>query len=198
MAAPALLVHSKHGRERRPKRAPWPVRSALREATGGIHERLHRAEPFGALARGELGRAAYVELLSTFSIFHATVSASLGLDEDRRTRLARDLEYLGGQEQPPIAWLPPASTAGRLGSAYVVEGSSLGGKIIYRQLDYLFGAMPDGRRFFQGTPSDTERWRSLCQRIEAVGRGDEAREEMIAGASSTFALFERLIEPVKP
>lgn len=198
MAAPALLDHAKDSRERRPKRGPWPVRSALRKATGGVHERLHRAEPFGALARGELGRAAYLELLSTFSIFHATVSASLGLDEDRRIRLARDLEYLGGRQQPPVAWSPPASTAGRLGSAYVVEGSSLGGKIIYRQLDYLFGAKPDGRRFFQGTDADAGRWRSLCQRIETVGQDGEARDEMIAGASSTFALFEKLIEPVKP
>lgn len=172
------------------------MRSALREATGMVHERLHQAKPFAALARGELGRSAYLELLSTFSTFHVTVCQSLGLDEERRIRLARDLEYLGGREQAPVAWSPPDSAAGCLGSAYVVEGSSLGGKIIYRQLDYLLGSNPDGRRFFQGTASDGERWRGLCQRIEALGRDDAARDDLIAGASNTFALFEKLIEPV--
>ena len=175
--------------------AEWKVRRALREATGAVHERLHEAPPFAAIAEERLSLGGYTDLLRKIAAFHFTVAPDLELDEDRRELLSRDLGTLGAAAAGRIDWSAPQSPAARLGCSYVVEGSSLGGKVIYRQLDYLFGESAGGRRFFRGTPSDGARWRSLCQRLEGEGREPGALDEMIAGAQRAFALFEQLVAP---
>ena len=81
----------------------------------------------------------------------------------------------------------------QLGWAYVVEGSSLGGKVIYRQLDYLFHRSAAGRLFFRGSPADSHCWQALCHDLEARGQTAKALDEMIFGARAAFALFERVL-----
>ena len=173
----------------------WKVRSALREATGAIHERLHDAPPFAAIAQRRLSRADYSELLRKIAAFHFTVAADLEADPMRLELLDRDLDSLAAERPASLDWQRPESAAARLGCAYVVEGSALGGRVIYRQLDYLFGESVAGRRFFGGSPGDGQRWRALCGRLEAEGREPDAREEMAAAAGRTFALFEQLVAP---
>lgn len=169
------------------------VRAILRHATDAVHERLHQAEPFAAIAYRRLSRAGYAELLGRIAAFHFTIDAEPG--ESRRALLSADLDALAAPPPPRLAWNAPASRAGRLGCAYVVAGSSLGGRVIYRQLDYLFGDSPEGRSFFRGSPADGARWRALCSRLEAEGAVPGAVDRMIAGAEAAFALFERAIEP---
>ena len=173
--------------------ASWKVRGALRDATGAVHERLHQAPPFAALANQQLDVGAYTELLRRIALFHVTVSRDLESGRARTRLLAQDLEALGARVPRPVAWSPPTSASARLGLAYVVEGSSLGGKLIYRQLDYLFGRSAEGRRFFRGSPSDGGRWQALCRNLEAEGRAAGTVEEMIGGARAAFALFEQLV-----
>lgn len=175
--------------------ADWKVRRALRDATGAVHERLHEAPPFLAIAEQRLSLPGYTDLLRKIAAFHFTVAADLELDEGRRELLSRDLGALGTGAASRVDWSASPSHAARLGCSYVVEGSSLGGKLIYRQLDYLFGESAGGRRFFRGSPSDGARWRLLCQRLEGEGRKPDALDEMIAGAQRTFALFEQLVAP---
>ena len=173
----------------------WKVRSALRDATGPVHERLHQAQPFAAIADQQLDAAGYTALLGRIAAFHATVGQQLKVDNRRSQLLARDLEVLGAPAPKPRDWSFPESAAARLGLAYVVEGSSLGGKVIYRQLDYLFGRSAAGRQFFRGSASDGPRWQALCRRVESEGQVPCAVGEMIAGATAAFALFERLLGP---
>ncbi len=176
--------------------AEWKVRASLREATAAVHERLHQAPPFLAIAQQRLGRCEYADLLGTIARFHFTIAAGLRLDGARQELLRDDLRALGVPLPTPVGWPAPATAAAKLGSAYVVEGSALGGKVIYRQLDYLFGPSVGGRRFFRGSASDAERWRSLCRRLEVEGQGDGALDELIAGARRAFSLFQALlVEP---
>lgn len=173
------------------------MRAALREATGAIHERLHQARPFAALAGQQLDVRGYTDLLRGIAAFHFTVGPGLALDDSRGRRLAQDLEALGSPAPIPLDWSAPETAAARLGWTYVVEGSSLGGKLIYRQLDYLFGDSIQGRCFFKGSASDRIRWQMLCDRLEAAGRTSGAVDEMVGGANDAFGLFEQaLLAPV--
>jgi heme oxygenase len=167
----------------------------LRQATEEVHQRLHEAAPFAAIARQELAKDAYADLLRKIAAFHFAVSPALDLDGARPRLLARDLQALGAPAPLPADWHAPQGENARLGCAYVVQGSGLGGKVIYRQLDYLFGASAEGRRFFAGYPTDGARWRSLCDRIERAGEELEALDSMIAGALQAFSFFERLVAP---
>ena len=168
----------------------------LRDATDAAHERLHQAEPFAAIAAERLSRAGYTDLLARIAAFHFTIDTPAPDPEDtRRALLKADLDTVRAPAPAPLAWSAPPSRAGRLGCAYVVAGSALGGKVIYRQLDYLFGDSPDGRRFFRGASGDGARWRALCDRLETEGAEAGAVDRMIAGAKAAFALFERSIEP---
>ena len=171
------------------------VRSALREATAGVHERLHGLPAFTAIAEKRLSLRGYADLLRRIARFHYTVTPALSLEPDRCELLAQDLRTLGAPAASAAPWIAPESPVGRLGSAYVAQGSSLGGKVIYRQLDYLFGESTGGRSFFRGSPSDGPRWRALCRRLEA-GCGSRAQlDTTIAGARQTFTLFERIVAP---
>src|SRR5690606_35260103 len=79
--------------------------------------------------------------------------------------------------------------AQRLGWRYVVEGSIFGGRVIYRQLDYLFGDEEAGRSFFRGTSAGTRQWQALCAELEHAGAAPAAVDAMIEGALDAFALF---------
>lgn len=173
------------------------MRSALRTATAAVHERLHEAPPFAAISQQRLNLAGYSNLLRTIAAFHFTVGPHLQSDGSRRRLLANDLDYLGAPSPPTIHWTPPPTSAARLGCAYVVEGSCLGGKLIYRQLNYLFGESVRGRSFFKGLASDGAHWRALCRRLETEGRARGALDEMAEAAEQTFALLEQLIEPAR-
>ena len=173
--------------------AKWKVRSTLREATGAIHERLHRAPPFAAIADQQLDLAGYTELMTLIAAFHFTVGEEFERGDERRQMLSQDLELLGLPAPKRLRWNSPKIRSAQLGVAYVVEGSSLGGKVIYRQLDYLFGDSAAGRHFFRGSASDGQRWQALCRALESEGHNPGAIEELIDGAAAAFAFFEKLI-----
>lgn len=179
---------------------PGGARAALRHATEAVHLRLHEAPQFQAIADGRLNRAGYAELLGRIHSFHQAIDAAAGAAGDpsqRRRRLAlleADLAFLGAAPAPPPLWHAPREDGAALGCLYVAQGSAIGGRLIWRQISYLFGDAPEGRRFFAGAGGEGAAWRALLADIEREGRDSARRSAMIAGAASAFALFERLIE----
>jgi heme oxygenase len=169
------------------------VRIALRKATGPVHERLHQAPPFAALARGESTREDYAALLGKLGAYYFAASAHVPIDPARLALLRDDLATLGVPSPVPPPMAGPQSPAARLGWRYVVDGSIFGGRVIYRQLDPLFGEVERGRRFFRGTSGAAAEWKRLSARLERAGTDRETREEMIEGATAAFAAFEHLI-----
>lgn len=181
------------------------ARLALRAATHVVHERLHEAPAFRAIVDRRLDRRGYARLLGRLLAFHRAVDtliaqgrAALGFGDAagngaRIGRLEADLAYLGGGKVPSV----PAATGDdgqAAGCLYVVEGSVLGGKLIHRQLYYLFAANEDGRSFFAGAADDGARWRDLCGRLDAYGAPPGRLAAMTAGAAAAFALFEACLD----
>ncbi|CAH2601068.1 bacteriophytochrome heme oxygenase BphO [Rhodovastum atsumiense] len=186
------------------------ARHALRLATAAAHERLHHLPDFAVLARGEITRPAYIAVLQRQLAFHTALERQIagapslrpwGIDaqERRRTPMLRaDLAALGATPQEMgMPSLPPAGSAAQaLGSLYVSEGSTLGGRELSRRLDHLLPPGTPGRAFLLGYGEQHgAMWRSFCAALEACGADPGRRAEMTAAALATFAAFEAWFNP---
>lgn len=169
------------------------TRDVLRRAIAVPHERIHEAPAFAAIASGQLDSSGYVELLTRMAAFYFPVGAALDRGDERWALLSRDLDFLGSAGPRCLIWTPPSSPQVRLGWLYVMKGSSLGGQVVYSQLDYLFGASLEGRSFFKGSGSDKAGWQALCASIESEGRTPGAVDQIVEGASDAFELFDQII-----
>jgi heme oxygenase len=184
------------------------VREHLRLATWDAHERLHGISPFARLLRGELDDRGYRMLLMSLYGFYAPLeeqirgapaAASCGIDVGERRKiplLIADLRHLGISE-PAIRLLGRCERLPRLdspsqvmGCLYVVEGSTLGGRVLARRLDMLLGPGKEGRRFFLAHGDLCSlMWRRFCDVLETY-RAPGQREAMAETASQTFAALE--------
>jgi heme oxygenase len=179
-----------------------PVRAHLARVTAEIHESLHAAAPFARIAQGTIGRDGYGRLLAMLHRYHGgmaglCMAGAQALDASflaqahhaRIARLEEDLAFLG---VTPMAVQPePARDAGfSIGCLYTVLGSTLGGKVISRQLENL---LPDGqgRGFFTGGPDDAAHWRLFCDRLETCAHAPAVLE---AGACHAFGRFAAHLE----
>ena len=84
-----------------------------------------------------------------------------------------------------------ASTAAAVGGAYVLEGSTLGGRVISRHIQHLFG--PDvARAFLDGYGAETgEQWQSFRAALARFASSRDIEEQVIDGARETFRAFAR-------
>jgi heme oxygenase len=174
--------------------------AALREATHATHMRLHGLPQFTAIAEGRLDRADYVELLKSLHAYHRTIAGAasrgrlthLSSSPRRMEMLGGDLASLGASPARRERIWPPSSSEALLGAIYVAEGSALGGRVIARQLDYLFGEETEGRTFFHGDGETGPHWRAFLAAVKD-DCAESGMPEMVAGAEASFALFEACV-----
>jgi heme oxygenase len=176
------------------------LHARLKTATHDLHQATEAAfDPERRLT----SMALYVDLLDRLWSLHAGVERALGahgpslfgldLEPLRRSpMLALDLEATSGRAPrlAPVASTYPSSFAA-LGGLYVLEGSTLGGRVLFRRARASLGlADPPGTRFFDGAGSDTgPRWRAFLETLARLpARGDIA-DQAEAGACATFAAF---------
>lgn len=175
------------------------VRRALREATLEIHGRLERRLDILGQARTRAGRRA---LTARFHRFHAEVEAAVepwlsdtpGLDFQIRRRtpwLVRDLADLGLEPSGAVSMLGVGGQSEALGMMYVLEGSTLGGKVIRRGLEAA-GQDMTGLSFLDPYGAAAgERWRGFQAVLDARIDGPEATAAAVAGAMAGFRHAER-------
>ena len=85
--------------------------------------------------------------------------------------------------------LAPRNDDFAVGALYTVLGSTLGGKVIHRQLDTLL-PYGSGRSFFRGRPEDGANRQLFCRRLEEAGLELEQAE---AGALHAFTTFKAML-----
>lgn len=170
----------------------------LKEETRHAHDRI--GEDL-ALMRGDLSLAAYGTLLTRLHGFLAgwepAVDAALGdpafLAPRRKTGLlAADLHRLGLKHGPACRDLPALpSRAAALGSLYVMEGATLGGQVIRRHVEGLFGFGADGPTAYFGSYGTQvgRRWQEMRDRLAALP--DQVAPEAVAAALATFGCLHR-------
>lgn len=130
---------------------------------------------------------------------------SIGLDLQPRGKvswLMEDLRALGYSEEA-ISQLPrcvdtpaPTTLAQALGCLYVIEGSTLGGQVICREVARRLGiSTGDGAMFFAGYGQETgRRWREFC--VSCTSFGDmypDACDEVLAAACRSFSSLNNWI-----
>ena len=85
--------------------------------------------------------------------------------------------------------LPGVATVGEaMGVLYVMEGSTLGGTLIFRNLKEVLGVSEtSGASFFYGYGNETGlRWKMFQQAVIGFGNQYHAQEEVIETAKETF------------
>ncbi|HKW09791.1 MAG TPA: biliverdin-producing heme oxygenase [Gemmatimonadaceae bacterium] len=130
---------------------------------------------------------------------HASSLARSGYDLAERSKvgwLDRDLTAFGRQRPGAIQTsysLPDATAA--FGAIYVIEGATLGGQVISRQVIPALALSEEGGcRFFSGYGADTgDRWRGTRESIAAhlaTVDAPDAANAMIVAAKDTFSLID--------
>jgi heme oxygenase (biliverdin-IX-beta and delta-forming) len=177
---------------------PASILDRLRQETRAEHEAL---ENDLELAGPGLNESYYRRVLQAFYGFYrpfedslrATGSPSLIRFTSTRFKvpaLEADLAFWGirSSDLALCTDLPQLAPDGRLwGALYVIEGSTLGGQLITRELENVLGLQGGaGYQFFRGYGGETgSRWkefRSMLMDASAELPGDE----MVAGAAETF------------
>lgn len=167
----------------------------LRDTTHAQHQRLEAGLDILRRISSPSGRR---ELVERFHGLHAEAEAALapwltrldGLEFEARRRtpsLARDLARLGGVAAPPAADpIRVAGVAEALGVMYVLEGSSLGGRVIRRHVEAAGGDMT-GLSFLDPYGEAVgERWRAFLSVLAAEPDADG----VVTGAVTGFGHAE--------
>ena len=184
----------------RPQRR-GPLLERLRNETAEQHRAL---ESIVDISRRLQDRDSYRKLLADFYGFYRPLELRLGgsaaagrngamLGRFEKSRwLAEDLAQLGIEhfaQLPQCTALPSVETWPRaIGTMYVLEGSTLGGRHISALLNGSSGAaLP--RRFFTSYDADIGMmWRSFCAVLEGISSPDEQD----AAADNARATFESM------
>ena len=180
-----------------------PLRALLKDGTQRAHERLERLLHLDSSA---LTRTRYGEYLRFAQAFHASMEPAFehepltrfGLDMRERRKapwLAEDLRALGLEPLPPPPVAAESDAIRLLGRAYVMEGATLGGRVLLERVEARFDARPGaGATYLAGYAADTGRmWKGFVAALDAAALTDGERESCVDAARATFEAYERLL-----
>ena len=180
--------------------APSSVLTRLRLETRGEHDSVERVLN---LMAPTLTPGAYRQRLAQFYGFYGPLEAALQtrcsphlaalLPRLHKTALLRqDLRLLGVNtgDLPLCHVFPPIESEGQvLGCLYVMEGATLGGRLITQHVQATFGIMPaTGGSFFEGYGVSTgQMWQAMRQLLTSCAVDSPTENAIVACAIATFA-----------
>lgn len=152
------------------------------------------------LMAADLTREAYRATLARLWGFYAPLEAALAPFAEalppalrptpRAARLAADLSFWGVESYamplaPPAALPPLTHPADAVGTIYVLEGASLGGRLIARHVRATLGVEgPDGLSFHAGGASRP--WPRFRAALDAWPSDDAQADAVVAAADRMF------------
>jgi heme oxygenase (biliverdin-IX-beta and delta-forming) len=150
------------------------------------------------------GFADYRAYLRFMHAFHRAAEPSLhdgtleraGVDMSGRAKLPwleRDLAALGIEPIPaPRLEAALLDLHRRIGWAYVLEGATLGGRVLYRSLAPRWSLdAAHGAAYLNGHGERTgAMWNGFVAQLDALPLDEEQREACVAGAQDAFARLE--------
>lgn len=177
------------------------VLADLRQATAARHERLDNALPLASADATLADYAAHLHLLRDWlaplerwqrgygdgpqGVPDLPAAPHLALIE---ADLAEPLlaAYAGAPQPDAVPWPRDASPAYRWGVAYVVEGSQLGGAVLYKRLAAQLGPHPLRYLRGAGEAGPGPRWRVFTLALRAQVTTAQQSAEACAGACHAF------------
>ena len=193
------------------------IQTCLRESTRPSHRAIDHHPLLAPLVQPTLSLAHYQHVLTVMNWLHLPLRDRLTqamaefmpcnafLPSDRPGWLANDLEWFG----MPITSAPERIAAcltlrftsphSLVGALYVLEGSTLGGQVITRQLAQSIQVYPgEGASFFHGHGSGTYvRWNAFWQfAADVCAQG--SLDEVCISAVRMFEDLERVLDTCVP
>ncbi|MFN8347954.1 MAG: biliverdin-producing heme oxygenase [Spirosomataceae bacterium] len=177
----------------------------LRNHTQALHTGLEQHPISTALFHPNVTQTDYTRYLQTMyaivsrfekAVFPLLASFLGDIDQRRKTELLeKDLRYLNGwSERYKLSSgndtaTDTASLGYLMGKMYVLEGSTLGGAVIYKQLQPILGFTPEkGGTYFYGYGSQTgPMWKVFMDRLSALAIEKNETEPILKGAADQFA-----------
>ncbi|MEX5508174.1 biliverdin-producing heme oxygenase [Pseudomonas paralactis] len=182
----------------------------LRTGTGLLHVALEKRLPFFS---ARLDAQWYRRLLQAYYGFYQPMEAALcdsglipgGIDIASRVKaptLVSDLRALGLHDQtigalPRCTQLPTLDTpAACLGALYVLEGATLGGQVLRREMASRLAIEADnGGAFLDVYGAETgRRWKDFLDYLARQPLDANAQARAVMAARSTFSGFEQWLE----
>ncbi len=177
------------------------LHARLRAETAPAHRALEEALDWQARVATLAGYRAMLARLHGFhaawepAIGQALADASFFDPRRRRAALEADLRHLG-MPDAEIAALPRPETAhlagpaAAMGALYVLEGSTLGGRLIGRLIAALHGIEGDGLAYYRGHgPNTGAMWAAFRARLATLS-GDAVGQEV--AVESAIAAFDAM------
>ena len=180
---------------------------ALRTGTGLLHVALEKRLPFFS---DQLDAGRYRRLLQAYYGFYSPMEAALydsglipdGYDSVLRVKtptLLGDLRALGLNDYainalPRCTQHPTFDTpAACLGALYVLEGATLGGQVLRREMARRLGIHADnGGAFLDVYGAETgRRWKDFLDYLGRLPLDADAKQRAVDAARSTFSGFEQ-------
>ncbi len=169
----------------------------LRDETSEMHRALENTALSKKLLSPDQTLSDYTLYLSAMlavmnfteaSVFPRLLSILPDIFKRKKTNwLTGDLQELESYHQAVPAFqpqIPSTSPSYYLGMMYVVEGSTLGGRMILKQLPE---DTRNATRFFEGYgPETSEMWKSFITILASYAIEDENRQLIIEGAKDMF------------
>jgi len=180
------------------------ILAKLKEATRDQHNAL---ESVVDVMNQTFSRLDYEALIIKFYRFYEAIEGSLpfdelranGLDFELRRKLPlleADLKSLGIFDKvkgtAKFTGIPRLDTLARaFGSVYVMEGATLGGQLIVRQIKESLGLQPEsgGSFFYSYGPNVGPMWKQFGAAITEFAEKADRDDEIIEGARDTFDSF---------
>lgn len=163
------------------------LRFILRAGTSAVHHQLDSAV-------GEFdSRSSYARYLQKTHRFRAAVEAGIGNAAEAQWEVdpvaglaADDLDDLGVPALPN-AGFPKSNWTGasRLGALYVLEGSSLGARLLLRRAEAMGLSSGYGARHLAHQAAGHQRWLAFLNELEKVPV--ELQDHALSAAESVFA-----------
>lgn len=167
------------------KQAP-PILTALRTATRADHDRLEAMTLGDRIMDGSLTLDEYERIVDWQRRSHLALEPLV--DGFRTDRYAYRRRFPDGAAD---AGTSPADRATAVGTLYVLEGSSLGGSMIYRKLLENPALAPAAPFAFYRDQADwgISQWRDLMAYLQEQPFNEEETARAVAAAHAAFGRF---------
>lgn len=179
----------------------------LKLATRNAHEETENHSFLEDIRSQSLTPSQYHQLLHINYLFHEIVTSQIEKWFTKKpsyklnlrirvSHLIQDLKSLGQEVLSHDFRSELNSFPEALGALYVLEGSTLGGRLILKAALKTPGVKESGaHKFYEGYGDETGRmWMEIINQLNAETFSDQERQETINGALKTFALYREIAE----
>jgi len=187
----------------------------LRESTAVLHKQLEATPVSIALLSDTVTQQQYVDYLLKMNevmafyekeILPVTAAVVPHIEQRKKQHLLlQDLNYFAIQpKHPEVVTYHPAlpekiGLAFALGYMYVIEGSTLGGRVILKHVSkYINVSENAGASFFNGYGADTGvYWKDFLQILTDAATGEAEAAAIIEGAKQAFqSIYDHFQQPI--